>query len=210
MAFTWTDAANLASSGAQLYQAFAGQRESDASKDARKAARRASGYAEAAADPGSAQFQNLVALYDEANRRAATDQIDRIQKMDRRARARGDIGFAVNNERRDEARYKALADQFMLAKERARQEARNTLMGSSQLLSQSAGAQPVGTSEARAGSNFDRTIAGISSVGPFVEALSEWYRKVNRPDQGPGYAADPQAPRGTPGGPIGSTVIGYG
>lgn len=213
MAFTFTDASNLATAGAQIYSAHKGQKESKASKRAQEAASASRGLAEAAADPTSSRFKNLEALFAEANRRASLEAIDRTMKLSNRARARGDIGFAVNPERRDESRYKALADTFILGKERARDEARRTLLGSAQGVGNVR--FPVGAGEAREGSNFDRKITAISSMAPFIEAMSNAFTQrstTGAPTQiGSTESADPYAPKGTPGGPQGydrrSTVI---
>lgn len=214
MAFTFTDASNLATAGAQIYSAYQGQKESRASQEAGDAARSSRGLAEAASDPTSDRFKNLEALFTEANRRASQEAIDRTIRTSNRARARGDTGFAINPERRDESRYKATIEAMILGKERARDEARRTLLGSSAGVGAAGRGQPVGSSEARQGSNFDRKITALSSMAPFIEAMGRAFKgsTTGAPTQaGSGGAADQNAPRGTPGGSQGydrrSTVI---
>ncbi len=170
--FDWIQAADLASSGLELAQMFGGRAESGESKSARRSAKEARRLASAAADPTSERFQNLSGLYDEENRRDLISAIDRIMRVSARARARGDTGFAVNPERRDESRYRALATAFMESKEASRREARDTLLASSRGITQSAGALPIGTGEARAGENFDLTQGALTSVVPFAQKLS--------------------------------------
>lgn len=184
MAFEWTKAADLAASGAQLAQAFGGRGESGESKSARKSAKQARKLAAAAADPTSKRFQNLSGLYDEENRQDLIAAIDRVMRVSARARARGDTQFGINPERRDESRYRALAQAFLDSKQAARREARDTLLAASQGITGSAGALPVGTGESRAGENFDLRTTGLTSVVPFAQQLAGLF-------EGGGSAAQP-------------------
>lgn len=191
MAFDWVKAADLATSGLELAQAFGGRGESRESKSARKSAKQARKLAAAAADPTSARFQNLSGLYDEENRRDLVSAIDRIMRVSARARARGDTQFGVNPERRDESRYRALAQAFMNSKEAARREARDTLLAASRGITGSAGAIPVGAGERRAGENFDLRTTGLTSVVPFAENLAKFIGGLNIGGKGGAPGAHP-------------------
>lgn len=96
-------------------------------------------YAAAAGDPTSPYYQNLAGTYDEENRRNVVAAIRQIQRENARAIARGDPAFGIAPERRDESRAKTVAQLFQLSKERARDEARNSLLGASGASARAAG-----------------------------------------------------------------------
>ena len=180
MAFPWQkakDIGDIVGGGFQLARAFGGRKASKSAKRARKTARQARRLAAAAADPTSPTFRNLAAQYDQENRRALIQGIDRIMRENARARARGDVGFGVNPERRDESRTQALARAFMQSREQARREARNTLLAASQGLTGTASALPVAADEERAGQNFDLLTTGISSAVPYAQKIAELFRQ---------------------------------
>jgi hypothetical protein len=172
MPFGFADAAELVSSGLNLYQAFSGPDKSSAEKGASRSAKAAETFAQWAADPTSPGFRNLAALFEEVDRRRAAEAMDRSMRQNARAKARGDPGFVINPERRDESRYSAMMDAFMQAKERSRMEARNTLLTASQAATGAAGAYPVQAGvnrealgqEMRAGSN-----EALASIGAMAD-----------------------------------------
>lgn len=183
MAFTLGTAAALASGAGALIGAFRGAGRSSAEKDASRAADAALEFARAAADPTSSRFKNLAALFEEIDRRRSVEAIQRSMRESRRAKARGDVGFAINPERRDEARYGALAEAFMRAKEQSRLEARDTLMSAARGATGAAGAYPVATGYAGEQADFDRRMIGFSSLpslGAGVQqALTAWGSRGN-------------------------------
>ena len=83
----------------------------------------------ASVDPNSPQFKNLAALFEERNRANAIKNIQQIMTQNARGRARGDRGYIVNPERRDEFRSNALNEAFMNAGQNARLEAMGALRG---------------------------------------------------------------------------------
>ena len=183
MGFSLGDVGAIAGGVGGLIGAFGGAGRSGAEKDASKAADTAIEFAKAAADPTSARFKNLAALFEEIDRRRSVEAIQRSMRESQRARARGDVGFAVNPERRDESRYKALANAFMRAKEQSRLEARDTLMGASRAATGAAGAYPVATGYAGEQADFDRRMIGSSSLpsagSSIQKALTAWGGRGN-------------------------------
>jgi hypothetical protein len=93
-----------------------------------------------------------------------------------RARARGDAGFVINPERRDEARYGGLMQSFATGKERAREEARNALLNSARAITGAGAAAPVQAAQARQMANFDNRTAALSSLPFGVEALGDLFQ----------------------------------
>lgn len=128
MGFSFTDLADTLNPvgdvlkfGAGLYDMFRGH--DSRSADAMYAMLGAS------VDPNSPQFKNLAALFEEQNRANAIKNMQMLMQQHARGKARGDAGYFVNPERRDEARSGALAQAFMNAGIQGRDEARRSLTG---------------------------------------------------------------------------------
>ena len=98
--------------------------------EARAASQQAMRFSAAAADPNSPEFQNLAALYEGQRKRDLADSSSEIMKRNRFEKARGGVGFGINPERRDEARYGALTKGFAASGDMAREEARRSLLQS--------------------------------------------------------------------------------
>ena len=183
MGFSLGDVGAIAGGVGGLIGAFGGAGRSGAEKDASRAADAALDFAYAAADPESARFKNLAALFEEIDRRRSVETIQRTMRESQRARARGDVGFAINPERRDESRYRALANAFMRAKEQSRLEARDTLMSAARAATGAAGAYPVATGYAGEQADYARRMRGFSalpSLGRSVQsALTAWGARGN-------------------------------
>ena len=122
-------------------------------------------YSEASADPTHPFAKNLAALLEGEQRRDMVTALKRIMIANRRASARGDVGFGVNPERRDEARSQALLKAFSEAKDRAR------LMASQQL-------------SATAGQHRQTA----SAYGPLVNVFGQ-YADTNRANRAGGIEA---------------------
>ncbi len=135
-----SDIAGLVTAGAGLAQAFGGRKTPRGVAEQTDTARQAALFAAASADPDSPMFRKLAALFAEQNRRANIQAIRGLFMTDRRAKARGDVGFGINPERRDEAVAQALSRNFQLGAERARFEARDTLTGAARGSTGAAGA----------------------------------------------------------------------
>lgn len=133
MAFNFlSTAANLLTAGAGLVGAFRGRREPAVSREQADISRQAAEFAQLSVSPNDPRFRNLLALFEEQNRRANIQAIQGLFKTSRRAKARGDVGFGINPERRDEAIAQALSRNFQLGAERARGETREAFLGASQ------------------------------------------------------------------------------
>lgn len=135
-----SDIAGLVTAGAGLAKAFGGRKTPRGVAEQTDTARQAALFASAAADPESPTFRKLAALFAEQNRRTSIQAIQGLFKTSRRAKARGDVGFGINPERRDEAIAQALSRNFQLGAERARFEARDTLTGAARATTGAAGA----------------------------------------------------------------------
>ena len=184
MAFGFSDvvsgiagAADIASSIFGISEGFGGVDESKSEEQARKASKEAEALAVASADPTSAKFKNLAALFESADRRRSIESVQRTMRESSRARARGDVGFGINPERRDEARYGALAQAFMLAKERSRGEAREALLNASRAITGAGAAAPVQAATQRETGNFNRQLSAVSSIAPTIQSFSELFRQ---------------------------------
>lgn len=92
----------------------------------------------AATDPTSRRFQNQAALIDEQQRGALIGAINDMIKQTNRAKARGDVSYGINPERRDEAKTMALLEAFARAKINSRLEARDTLLRAGNAMMQGA------------------------------------------------------------------------
>lgn len=133
MAFNFLSAAaNLITAGAGLVGAFRGRREPAVSREQAGIARQAAEFARLSVSPNDPRFRNLLALFEERNRRANIQAIRGLFMTDRRAKARGDVGFGINPERRDEAIAQALSRNFQLGAERARGETREAFLGAAE------------------------------------------------------------------------------
>jgi len=86
-------------------------------------------YLKASVNPDDPLFKNLAAQWTSQNRRATSDAIRSIMSQNRRAQARGDPGFGINPERRDEANTKAIIDAHIKANESSRLYASQMLQG---------------------------------------------------------------------------------
>ena len=133
MAFNFlSSAANLLTAGAGLVGAFRGREEPAVSREQAGIARQAAEFANLSVSPDDPRFRNLQALFAERNRRANIQAIQALFKTSRRAKARGDVGFGINPERRDESIAQALSRNFQLGAERARDETRKAFLGASE------------------------------------------------------------------------------
>lgn len=170
------DVVDAGTAGYQIYRALKGRKGSKQLKGSTDAAKRAAKLAEKAGDPTSARFKNLESLFNERHRRELVQAIDKVMRVASRAKARGGAGFAINPERRDESRYKALATAFMEAKDRSRIDARNTLLGQSQALQGAAKSYPVGYGEQRDQGNYDLESGANSAIGPFARGVRDVFQ----------------------------------
>lgn len=174
MAFDFDMAGDILGIGAGLYDIF---RDHDNPYADAMAANLA-----AATDPNSPQFKNLAALFEERNRAAAVKNIQQIMTQNQRARARGDRGFIVNPERRDEFRTSSLNKAFMDAGQAARDEARNTLMGTAGQYGQLI---PYGAEQDQRTSGYINAGAGLASdlMGLFSNNNPQTHIPLYDPDQ---------------------------
>lgn len=89
-------------------------------------------YMNASVNPDHPFFKNLSALMAEKLQEQAAKTIRETMIQDRRGRARGEAGFLVNPERRDESRMQALARAFMEARAKSQEMARSSLESAAQ------------------------------------------------------------------------------
>ena len=115
----------------------------------------------AGADPKSPRFKRLARLLDARYRRDLIRGTELTRDVYSRARARGDVLGGVNPERRDEAIHRMLTSGFMEARERARMQARDTLLMASRA---AAGA----ASPALAAQGQDLRSQGIGNIADLV------------------------------------------
>src|SRR3990167_3688824 len=92
-------------------------------------------YAQASVNPQHPFFKNLSALMAEKLQEQAAKTIRETMIQDRRGKARGESGFLINPERRDESRMQALARSFMEARARSQDMARQSLENASGVFS---------------------------------------------------------------------------
>ena len=97
-------------------------------------------YSEASLDESSPYFKNISAVQEEKNRSDLIAAIKQMMIQNRRAKARGSVGFGVNPERADETRSSMIAQGFYTAQQRARDQARSILMSAAQAQQGLAGA----------------------------------------------------------------------
>ena len=100
-------------------------------RDALAAATASRTYAEAAADPNSAWFKNLAALFKESQVMSSIQGLNNLQARQSQLRARGAPGILTNPARRDESVAKATADSYAKADVQSRLDAQQALLRAS-------------------------------------------------------------------------------
>jgi len=123
---------NIASAGASLYNIISPPKydvyNNPALMRMMKANQMAELFSKWAAQPNSRAFKNLEGIERERIQSGFIQSVQDIMRSDRAARARGDAGFGVNPERRDEAKYRAVLEANEASKSQARQMARDYLL----------------------------------------------------------------------------------
>ena len=183
MAFNFLSAAaDIVTAGAGLVGAFRGRREPAVSREQADIARQAAEFARLSVSPNDPKFRNLLALFDERNRRANIQGIENIFKQHRRSLARGGPGFFVNPERRDEAVAQALSRNFQLGAERARGETREAFLGASEAGTGAARGLSVPSFLAARyeGLNTKNLATGIEAGGDLMRGLESLFRQGPR------------------------------
>jgi hypothetical protein len=110
-----------------IMQMFGG--DTNAYKGVERAMNKGNKFAAAAADPTSAMYKAAKAEAEGPLRRQATEGMEEMFKLARRAKARGYGSSLVNPERRDEMRSKGIMEAFEKASMMGGHEARERLSG---------------------------------------------------------------------------------
>ena len=149
---------NVIKTGASLYDLFRSHKS--------KSADEMSALLGAAVDPNSPRFRNLAALFEEKSKADALQGIQRQMQQQARAKARGDVGFGINPERRDEARSGAIAQAFMDAGRMGTDQAYNALTGTAGQY-----APLVGYDERQDAGKSQRIGAGVEGLAGIFDAF---------------------------------------
>lgn len=107
--------------GASLYDLFRGHGSQSADQ--------MSALLGASVNPNDPKFKNLAALFEQRAKQDALTGIQKAINQNARSKARGGVGFGINPERRDEAKYGAIAEAFMKAAQQGQQQAYTALSG---------------------------------------------------------------------------------
>ncbi len=167
--------ADLVTAGAGLVGAFRGRKEPAVSREQADIARQAAEFAELSVSPDDPRFKNLLALFDERNRRANIQAIGDVFKQHRRSLARGGPGFFVNPERRDESVAQALSRNFQLGAEGARNETRRAFLDASNASTGAASglSDPAELAADYEALNRENLASGIEAGGDVLRSLGD-------------------------------------